>query len=461
LKNILYSGFDFKDNDKSLKYKFQLINTILIIAILSSLSIAFLFIFIGTHEEKILVITLEFFYASLHLALFIFLKFNKKNLKTVIYISMISLYILQVIIMINLIEDSLREAWYFLTIILSFFLGGKKFGYLMLSLIFLTMIIYNFQTVINTNLNNIESIVPIVLLLLIGFIMNLYETTKENYEQSLQEANSSLEDKIEELNQFNINLEDRIQKEIKKNSLQERKLFEQAKMASMGEMIGNIAHQWRQPLTVISMTSTGAKMQKEMDLLTDEMFSKDMETINDNVQYLSKTIDDFRNFTKGDRVKKVFNLKDDINSFLHLVEGSIKNYHINLVLDLNDTILINGYPNELIQCFINIFNNSKDALLEIPEENRFLFISTHLDKDNVIITFKDSAGGIPFNVLPKIFDPYFTTKHQSQGTGLGLHMTHQLIVDGMNGTIEAKNINYEYKNKKYKGAKFTIKFLSE
>jgi signal transduction histidine kinase len=198
-------------------------------------------------------------------------------------------------------------------------------------------------------------------------------------------------------------------------------------------------------------------MQREMELLTNEMFDKDMDIINDNVQYLSKTIDDFRNFTKGDRTKKLFNLKDDIDSFLHLVEGSIKNNYINLRLDLNDTIQINGYPNELIQCFINIFNNSKDALLELPEENRFIFIDTHLNnKEKVIITFKDTAGGIPKDILPKIFDPYFTTKHQSQGTGLGLHMTHKLIVDGMKGIIEAKNINFEYKNKKYQGVQFII-----
>lgn len=455
-KNILYSGSDFKNNNKFLNDKLQLINTILMIAIFASFFIAFLFIFIGSDKVQTLIIILELLYGCIHLSLFFFLRHDNNNLKITIYIAMLSLYILQVIIMVSMIEDSLREAWYLLTIILSFFLAGKKFGYFMLLLIFTTMLIYNFQPFINTNLNDVESILPLILLLLTGLIMNLYEISREKYAHSLKEANIALEDKIEELKQFNINLESRVKQEVLKNGQHELQLLEQSKMVAMGEMIGNIAHQWRQPLSVISMISTGAKMQKEMDLLTNEMFNNNMDTINDNVQYLSETINDFRNFIKGDRVKKSFNLTDEINSFLHLVQGSIKEHYIILNLDLNDTIQINGYPNELIQCFINIYNNSKDAMLEFSEENSLIFIKTYLDDNNVHITFKDNAGGISEDVLPRIFDPYFTTKHKSQGTGLGLHMTYKLIVEGMSGTVEAKNVNYKYEGKEYKGAEFKI-----
>ncbi len=455
-KNILYSGSNFEHNDKFLNDKLQLINTILMLAIFASFFIAFLFIFIGTHEVQSLVIVLELLYGFVHLGLFFFLRYNKNNLKIVIYVAMLSLYLLQVIIMVNLVEDSLREAWYLLTIILSFFLAGKKFGYFMLSLIFITMLIYNFQPFINTNLNDVESMLPLVLLILTGLVMNLYETTREKYAHSLKEANIALQDKIEELNQFNINLESRVEQEVLKNGEHELQLLGQSKMVSMGEMIGNIAHQWRQPLSVISTIATGAKMQKEMDLLTNEMFINDMDIINDNVQYLSDTINDFRNFIKGDRVKKSFNLNDDIDSFLHLVQGSIKSNHINVTLELDNNIQINGYPNELIQCFINIFNNSKDAMIEFSKEDRLIFIKTYLDDNNVCISFKDNAGGVPKDILPKIFDPYFTTKHQSQGTGLGLHMTYKLIVEGMSGTIEAKNVNFEYEDNEYMGAEFRI-----
>jgi PAS domain S-box-containing protein len=243
--------------------------------------------------------------------------------------------------------------------------------------------------------------------------------------------------------------------DLTKQKQQERLIYEQSKLASMGEMIGNIAHQWRQPLSVISTGATGLKFQKEYNTLSDEHFNQVCDAINNNAQYLSKTIDDFRNFIQGDRKKAQFKLIDNIDSFLHLLEGTIKNNNIEIELSIDKNIIIEGYPNELIQCFVNIFNNSKDALKNI-QANRYIFISAQLLNNKLIIVFKDNAGGIPTDILPRIFEPYFTTKHQSQGTGLGLHMTYNLIVEGMNGSIEASNVTYEYKDKKYKGAQFII-----
>ena len=236
----------------------------------------------------------------------------------------------------------------------------------------------------------------------------------------------------------------------------EKVLLQQSKLAAMGEMIGNIAHQWRQPLSVISTGATGMRVQKEYGVLTDELFEKTCEDINNNVQYLSETIEDFRNFIKGDRKKVTFNLSDNIKSFLSLVNGSIKNNDINLILDLDDTINIDSYPNELIQCFMNIFNNAKDVLKEENIQNKLIFISTSQKENTVKIKIKDNGNGVPVKIIHRIFEPYFTTKHQSQGTGLGLHMSYTLIVDGMNGKIEVNNINYVYKNKQYDGAEFII-----
>ncbi|MCK5111708.1 MAG: hypothetical protein KAQ94_09330 [Arcobacteraceae bacterium] len=259
-----------------------------------------------------------------------------------------------------------------------------------------------------------------------------------------------------DLKDLNENLEQKIIIEVEKNKHIQEQLFKSEKLASMGDMIGNIAHQWRQPLSVISTGATGMKMQKEFDTLSDKQFMETCDIINNNAQYLSKTIDDFRNFIKGDRTKTIFNLKDTIESFLDLVRGSIKNNHINIILDLQEDIKIDGYGNELIQCLINIFNNAKDVLKEKVEDNRLIFISTSIKEDKAIIKIKDSGGGIPKDIISKVFEPYFTTKHKSQGTGLGLHMTYNLIADGMHGTIEANNVEYEYKDQSYTGAEFTI-----
>ena len=236
----------------------------------------------------------------------------------------------------------------------------------------------------------------------------------------------------------------------------EQLLFEQAKLASMGEMIGNIAHQWRQPLSVISTAATGIKVQQEFNILNGDDLIKSCDMINDNAQYLSKTIDDFKNFIKGDKQKEIFCLSDEVESFLNLVNGSSKNNQINIVLNIDKSIKVNGFQNELSQCMINIFNNAKDILNEKNIKSKLIFITTTHDKKNAIIKIKDNGGGIPKDILPKIFEPYFTTKHQSQGTGLGLHMTYKLIVDGMKGTVVASNTNYTYNNEEYQGAEFTI-----
>jgi polar amino acid transport system substrate-binding protein len=276
----------------------------------------------------------------------------------------------------------------------------------------------------------------------------------------LKHTNNILQSEVfkrtDELNKLNLSLELRVKNEIEKNKIFQEKLFKADKLASMGEMMSNIAHQWRQPLSVISTVATGVKIQKEFGTLKDEEIINDMELINKNAQYLSETINDFRNFIKGDRIIKTYDLSNTINNFLHIIESSIKKDNIQVIIDLEKDIKIDGYPNELIQCLINIFNNSKDALEEIKQENPLIFISTLSQENSVRISMKDNAGGIPENIISKIYDPYFTTKHQSQGTGLGLHMTYKLINEGMHGKIEAKNVEYIYENKTYKGVEFEI-----
>jgi ABC-type amino acid transport substrate-binding protein/nitrogen-specific signal transduction histidine kinase len=294
-------------------------------------------------------------------------------------------------------------------------------------------------------------ILIVVFVLLLLFMHRQYVLNKSN--KILQKA---VDDKTKDLQILNENLEKKIKEEVEKNLQIQEKLFKSEKMASLGDMIGNIAHQWRQPLSVISTGATGMKLQKEYDLLTDEEFDKTCDSINDNAQYLSNTIDDFANFVKGDRIKTIFSLTSHISSFLQLVEGSIKSNDIFVDLELKEDITINGYENELIQCFINIFNNAKDALIEQKIQNKYISINAVKIENNVIITIKDNAGGISSEIIPKIFEPYFTTKHKSQGTGLGLHMTYTLIVDGMSGTIQADNTNFIYKDKNYNGAKLTI-----
>jgi PAS domain S-box-containing protein len=244
--------------------------------------------------------------------------------------------------------------------------------------------------------------------------------------------------------------------DITKSKEQEKQLMEKSKLASMGEMIGNIAHQWRQPLNVISATTSSVKIQKELKILDDEFFYKSCNMITKNVMFLSNTIDDFTNYIKDNRVKKEFSTKTMINSFLTLCDSIIIKNNINIILDTPEDYHIQGYKNELMQCILNIFNNAVDAFNLHNIEKRYLFISIKKEEDNLVIIIKDNANGIPNNIIDKIFEPYFTTKNQSQGTGLGLNMTHQLIVEGMNGKISVKNEDYPYYDEIYKGVSFKI-----
>jgi signal transduction histidine kinase len=243
--------------------------------------------------------------------------------------------------------------------------------------------------------------------------------------------------------------------DLENKKVQER-LAKSEKMAAMGEMIGNIAHQWRQPLTVISMAATSMEFQKKSGLLDDETFKKSCGSISQSAQYLSTIIDDFRNYIKGDRVLIKYDIEKVINDSVLLVDSIVENSNINIVKEFEKGIVLEGYPNELIQCLVNIFSNAKDILIKQDEFHRYIFISTITKGNSVVVKIKDNGGGVPSEVINKIFEPYFTTKHQSQGTGLGLHMVYNLIVNGAGGTIEAHNAEYKYKDIEYKGAEFTI-----
>jgi two-component system, NtrC family, sensor kinase len=246
-----------------------------------------------------------------------------------------------------------------------------------------------------------------------------------------------------------------LQKEIKNTIEKERLLIQQSKMATMGEMIANIAHQWKQPLSIISTISTGIKVQKELKSLNVDELAEGMNSINNSVQYLSQTIDDFRNFFKSDKIKIRFRFLDIYINTTKIISPLFKYNNIKLIEKI-DNNKIYGYRNELLQVLINIFKNAKDELIKLNNnQKRFIFIDGYKKNSNYIIKIKDNAGGIPVNIIEKIYGPYFTTKKDHKGTGIGLYMSKQIIT-GMNGTIEVQNSEYTYKGEKYRGAEFII-----
>ncbi len=254
--------------------------------------------------------------------------------------------------------------------------------------------------------------------------------------------------KTTELKELNKNLEKRVEEEVEKNREKDKQLFEREKLAQMGEMIGNIAHQWRQPLSTISTAASGMKMQKEFNILSDEIFNSSINIIVDTTKFLSNTIDDFRNFIKEDKELKEFNLIFNLKQVMKIVKDSYKNNFIQISLKADHDILLKSIPGELSQVILNILNNAKDVLISKDQAKKFVNIEVIDQGDKVIISIEDNGGGIPEEIIPKIYDPYFTTKHKSQGTGIGLYMSHKIVTKNLKGNLYVQNTQ--------SGAKFFI-----
>jgi C4-dicarboxylate-specific signal transduction histidine kinase len=241
--------------------------------------------------------------------------------------------------------------------------------------------------------------------------------------------------------------------ELKKN---EQVLINQSKMAAMGEMLGNIAHQWRQPLNAISLAASGMQIKKENNELKDIEFEKLTDGILKHTDFLSEVIDDFRNFYKPNKDKEYFCMQEVMKINKDILNAGFKNQEIQIIEELID-IKIYNHKNELVQVIINLLNNAKEAIINSKiEGNKFIFIKAYEVNENIIITITDNAKGVKEDIKCKIFEPYFTTKHKQQGTGLGLYMSKKIINESLGGSFFVENVSYNYNNENYTGAKFTI-----
>ena len=289
----------------------------------------------------------------------------------------------------------------------------------------------------------------ISLIILIVFIAILYrQKLLKNLNRSLKEK---VEEKTKELKEINSILEIRIKKEVEDNLKKDRLLSQQQKMVSMGQMIENIAHQWRQPLSLITTNASAIKLKKQINDLDDDFLNNSLNSILNTSKYLSNTIDDFRYFFKPQKEKSDFYLEKCCSKTIDLINSNFLSHNIKIIYKI-ENIKVFGYETELIQVLINILNNAKDALVSSNINEKLIFIDIFKKEDKAIIEINDNAGGIDEEIINKVFEPYFTTKHQSQGTGIGLFMCQEIIHKHMNGQIFISNTTFEFNNETYKGA---------
>lgn len=279
-------------------------------------------------------------------------------------------------------------------------------------------------------------------------------TQIKDYEKILEEEVRS---KTKELDELNISLEEKIAQEVEKNRQKDILLQQQTRLAAIGEMMSNIAHQWRQPLSAITSSISGLKLKEEFGILEPNDIIEVNDCIMNNAQFLSQTIDNFRNFFKKDLPQQEFAIADAINDTINIIKASYEHHFIMLDKKLDPNIKYTGNKNLLSQIVLNLLANSKDAFEKSDIEHRNVSIKLFIEGNFVNISIIDNCGGIKDDIIDKIFDPYFTTKHQSQGTGLGLYMSTQIIHNHFNGIIEVSNI----KHKHGYGACFIVKFPLE
>ena len=245
---------------------------------------------------------------------------------------------------------------------------------------------------------------------------------------------------------LNETLEHRVAEEAAKNREKDHMLIQQSRLAAVGEMIGNIAHQWRQPINTLTLLLANIKDAYDFNELDKDYLDKSVKEGQMIIQRMSTTIDDFRNFFRPNKEKICFSVNEVVADVLRILDAAFQNSGISIFVKGEENVMAYGYRNEYSQVLINILVNAKDALQERKVTGGCVHITITSRGALSKVVVEDNAGGIPPDVLPKIFDPYFTTKEK--GTGIGLYMSKMIIENNMDGRIAARNI--------WKGAQLSL-----
>lgn len=274
-------------------------------------------------------------------------------------------------------------------------------------------------------------------------LVDSYNEEINSKNEELKELNMSLEEKVlektAELNQLNVSLEERVIYEVSKNREKDRIMFQQGRLAAMGEMIGNIAHQWRQPLSSISLMIQDIQEAHECGELDGDYLAASVDKCTKTINHMSETIDNFRNFFNPEKKQVRFSVKAEIEKCLDLLDAGLENNNISISADLDPEAYVHGVPGEYAQVIVNIINNAKDALLIRSVGNPEIKIGCLTAEGMVIVRICDNGGGVEDKIKEKIFEPYFTTKSHRQGTGIGLYFSKMIIEGNMSGALTMEN----------------------
>ena len=290
------------------------------------------------------------------------------------------------------------------------------------------------------------SIVLFVLLIFFAHFDLKREREKEELLLKLTEANLKLE-------RTNKELEQKVMEKVEEIRKKDLVILNQSKLAAMGEMLNMIAHQWRQPLNALSAAAIKIELESEMKGIDEESCIKFAKFVEDSTQRLSEIINDFMNFSKNEKDKEEFFIKDVVKEVIKLSNEQLKNHNISVIVDIDDNLKIKSFKKDLMHVLLNLVSNARDVLDERKKEDKEIKIYATKEGKIVKIIVEDNAGGVDEKIKDRIFEPYFTTKAPNKGTGIGLYMSKKIVEEKLNGRLYFENTD--------KGAKFIIELKDE
>lgn len=429
LDNFLYSGHTFSEDENLEKFRFLLLNILMVINLFFT-AVGVISSLLGSVQYSSLFLIILSIYLLFSLYLFVLLRKKKKYYSLAAGSLILGMLVLFYNVLFVHTEDEFRLIAFFFLLLITFSLLGKKYGLFLGSFLFISIYIIS-----NTySLNLTDNAMKTFFSFLFSFSIFLFVFI----------------DKVEkDANEFKIlnhKLEDKVNQEMTQRLEQEKMLLRQCRMANMGEMIDAIAHQWRQPLMNINAVLMNIDILSEKEKKDEKLLEEYIDEIANLTGHMSQTIEDFRMLYQERKEKSRFDVYTLIENVLLLMKNNF--YDIKVHLPSKTEIVVVNNKNELSQVFITLFSNAIEILHLREVSDKEIFIDIKQNDMHTLITIEDNAGGILEKNIYNVFDPYFTTKKQTGGTGLGLYITQIIVEHNMHGSISVYNT--------MKGAKFLI-----
>jgi len=455
LIRLLESGHSFGKDEVLLKFQYRVINTVLLVMAFFTFVFALLST-LGIDPLGIIQTVSNYILTTISIILMVRLRGPKEN-----YLQ--NAYLMYAAAMANFISallfvphDEFRIIWFYLLTFAAYITGGIRAGAVItvISLI----VVLSANTLHDLQLSETAIISSVLGLIIASLFFRAYTKKIIDFEQEitqqqeqLAQFNQALEKKVaqktKELQELNESLESRVAAKLAKITEQERLMITQSRLATMGEMMSMIAHQWRQPLSTTTLLITNERLKTMISGAEPSECDKILEKISDTMVYLSDTIDDFQTYFKPDKSAEEIEVSTIIERLQNFIEPRLAQENVILDVDVQTYEELKTYTNEVVQALINIINNAVDVLAEREKDERYIWIKADSDEKRVIISVEDNGGGIADEIIDKVFEPYFSSKSKN-GTGLGLYMAKMIIEKHIGGTLDVENTS--------RGACFTI-----